>query len=122
MATGQRVNDMIGDRLLFTLLISLFTILFTWAISLSIGIYSAVRQYSIGDYLFTITMIDDTKYYTVGIGISMFFGGAECVIPEVSGLGIQSAGYLLVSMPVMILFIVMQKWFVRGLREGVLKF
>ncbi len=48
------VNDKVGDRLLFTVLISLGTILFTWAIALPIGIYSAVRQYSFFDYFFTV--------------------------------------------------------------------
>lgn len=48
------VNEKVGDRLLFTFLISLGTILFTWAIALPIGIYSAVRQYTLFDYLFTV--------------------------------------------------------------------
>lgn len=48
------VNEKVGDRLLFTFLISLGTMLFTWAIALPIGIYSAVKQYSFFDYLFTI--------------------------------------------------------------------
>lgn len=47
------VNDVIGDRLLLTVAISLGTILFTWVMALPIGIYSAVRQYSVGDYVFT---------------------------------------------------------------------
>lgn len=47
------VTLLIGDRLLLTFLISFGTILFTWAVALPIGIYSAVKQYSIGDYIFT---------------------------------------------------------------------
>jgi ABC-type dipeptide/oligopeptide/nickel transport system permease component len=53
METRQSVNEMVGDRILLTLLISLGTILFTWAVALPIGIYSAVRQYSPGDYIVT---------------------------------------------------------------------
>lgn len=48
------VNQKVGDRLLFTFLISLGTILFTWMLALPIGIYSAVRQYTFFDYVFTI--------------------------------------------------------------------
>lgn len=48
------VNEKVGDRLLFTVLISLGTILFTWFVALPIGIYSAVRQYSVFDYVFTV--------------------------------------------------------------------
>lgn len=44
------VSDLIGDRLLLTFVISIVTILFTYAVAFPIGIYTAVRQYSIGDY------------------------------------------------------------------------
>jgi len=54
MATLQPVNEMVGDRLLLTILISIGTILFTYAMAIPIGIYSAIRQYSVGDYFFTI--------------------------------------------------------------------
>ena len=53
MESQNRVNDVVGDRILLTLAISLGAILFTWAVALPIGIYSAVRQYSAGDYLAT---------------------------------------------------------------------
>ncbi|MFM9974141.1 MAG: ABC transporter permease [Beijerinckiaceae bacterium] len=44
------VSDIIGDRLILTILISTLTIIFTWAIAFPIGIYSATHQYSWGDY------------------------------------------------------------------------
>lgn len=50
METQREVNDIIGDRVLLTVLVSLGTILFTWIVALPVGIYSAVRQYTIGDY------------------------------------------------------------------------
>ncbi len=53
METQKSVNDIVGDRVLLTVLVSLGTILFTWAIALPIGIYSAVKQYSAGDYVLT---------------------------------------------------------------------
>ena len=54
MENQNTVNEVVGDRILLTFLISLGTILFTWAVALPIGIYSAVRQYTLGDYLFTL--------------------------------------------------------------------
>lgn len=54
MSQQKPVNDIIGDRILLTVLISLGTILFTWALAVPIGIYSAVRQYSLSDYLLTL--------------------------------------------------------------------
>ena len=47
------VNDVVGDRLWLSFLVSLATIIFTYAVSFPIGVYSAVRQYSVGDYTFT---------------------------------------------------------------------
>ena len=54
METLQPINNMIGDRITLTVLISAGTILFTWILALPIGIYSAVRQYSLGDYALTL--------------------------------------------------------------------
>ncbi len=53
MEWGRPVLEVIGDRLWLTIVISIAAILLTWGIALPIGIYSAVRQYSIADYIFT---------------------------------------------------------------------
>jgi len=51
---GQKpVKEIIGDRLPTTIALAGFTILFTWVFAIPIGIYSAVRQHSIGDFTFT---------------------------------------------------------------------
>lgn len=50
---GRPVTEVIGDRLWLTVLLSLGAIVVTWTMALPIGIYSAVRQYSWGDYIFT---------------------------------------------------------------------
>ena len=53
MEWGRPVTDVIGDRLTLTVVISLAAIVFTWAVALPIGIYSAVYRYSFLDYVFT---------------------------------------------------------------------
>lgn len=53
MEWNRPVRKLIGERILLTTIISLVTLLFTWAVAIPIGIYSAVRQYSPGDYVFT---------------------------------------------------------------------
>ena len=53
MEWRRPVTEVIGDRLWLTMLLSLAALLLTWSLALPIGIYSAVRQYSIGDYIFT---------------------------------------------------------------------
>ena len=54
MEHEKSVNEVIGDRIGLTVLVSLATVLFTWAVALPAGIYSAVRQYSAGDYALTL--------------------------------------------------------------------
>jgi peptide/nickel transport system permease protein len=53
MEWARPVRDVIGDRLALTIVVSLAAVIFTWAVALPIGIYSAVKRYSIGDYLVT---------------------------------------------------------------------
>ncbi len=47
------VKKLIKERILLTTIIALVTLVLTWALAIPIGIYSAVRQYSWGDYAFT---------------------------------------------------------------------
>jgi peptide/nickel transport system permease protein len=47
------VSEVVGDRLYLTMLVSFATVIFTWIVAFPIGVYSAVRQYSAGDYLAT---------------------------------------------------------------------
>jgi len=44
------VADVVGDRLFLTLVLNFTTIIFIWAVSFPIGIYSATHQYRWGDY------------------------------------------------------------------------
>ena len=48
------VREVVGDRIWLTILVSIITIIFTWAIAFPIGIYSATHQYSWGDYGLTL--------------------------------------------------------------------
>ena len=51
----RRANtELIGERLLLTLILTTASLLFTWAVAIPIGIISATRQYSFVDYLFTV--------------------------------------------------------------------
>ena len=53
--TGSResIEEVIGERLLWTIVVTLVAAMFTWIVALPIGLYSAMRQYSIGDYTAT---------------------------------------------------------------------
>jgi peptide/nickel transport system permease protein len=50
---NRPVADLIGERMVLTSVLALVTLIFTWVIAIPIGIYSAVRKYSPGDYLAT---------------------------------------------------------------------
>jgi peptide/nickel transport system permease protein len=54
MEWHRSVRDVIGDRLLLTMVVSAAAVLTTWILALPIGIYTAVRQHSISDYVFTL--------------------------------------------------------------------
>ena len=47
------VKDVISRRLGLTVIVTLGSVLLSWVVALPIGIYSAVKQYSFGDYVFT---------------------------------------------------------------------
>lgn len=53
MLYDMPVNDVIGERVMTTVILSVLTIGFTWAIAFPIGVIAAVRQYSAFDYVFS---------------------------------------------------------------------
>jgi peptide/nickel transport system permease protein len=50
----QPVSDLIWERMGLTLLLTFSALLLTWAVALPLGVYSAVRKYSFGDYAATL--------------------------------------------------------------------
>ena len=50
---GEPVSVLIRQRLPYTIYLTMFTVAITWVFAIPIGIYSAVRQHSVGDYVFT---------------------------------------------------------------------
>jgi len=50
---NKPVGELIWERLALTVTVSLFSLIFTYIVAIPIGIYSAIRQYSVGDYFFT---------------------------------------------------------------------
>ncbi|WP_020590398.1 ABC transporter permease [Kiloniella laminariae] len=47
------VTEVIGDRITLTIILAFAATLFTYVMSFPIGIYTAVKQYSLGDYVFS---------------------------------------------------------------------
>ena len=51
---NRPVSELIGERLLLTLIISSCTMVFVYVVAVPIGIYAATHQYSLGDYTFSV--------------------------------------------------------------------
>jgi peptide/nickel transport system permease protein len=64
-AMDRPVKDLIWGRLGFTLGLSLFSLVFSWGISIPLGVYSATHRYSVPDYLLSI-------FQFVGLAIPSF--------------------------------------------------
>jgi peptide/nickel transport system permease protein len=47
------VTEVIGERLFLTIILALGSLIFIWIVAIPIGIFSAVRQYSVQDYVAT---------------------------------------------------------------------
>jgi peptide/nickel transport system permease protein len=50
-AYAKPVAELIGERMVLTVALAFASIMLTWIVGLPIGIYSAVKQYSLGDYV-----------------------------------------------------------------------
>jgi multiple sugar transport system permease protein len=81
-----------------------------------VGLFEFIRVW--GEFLFTLTMIDRRELFTLGIGIVMAYVDSNLLEGEWTTYGTQCAGYLLYAAPVIVFYIVLQKWFIRGLTEG----
>lgn len=49
----QPVSNLIWERMALSVTLALSTLLFTWAVAFPIGVYSAVKKYTLGDYVIT---------------------------------------------------------------------
>lgn len=59
------VAELIGQRFGLSIILSLATLILTWAIAIPLGVYSAVNQYSVGDQIITAIAF-------IGLGIPGF--------------------------------------------------
>lgn len=87
MEYNRPVREVIGDRLTTTMIVSIAAVIFIWVLALPIGIYSAVRQYSIGDYLATLIAF-------AGVAIPNFMLALVVLYVGFKYLGMQSIGGL----------------------------
>lgn len=86
-AWNEPVTRLIKERIGLTLVVSIGSLLLTYALAVPIGIYSAVRQYSIGDYVFTAIGF-------VGISVPSFLLALVLIVFLYRRFGISAGGLL----------------------------
>jgi peptide/nickel transport system permease protein len=85
-ATERTVKDVIGDRIWTTVVLTGFTIIVTWTFAIPVGIYSAVRQHSVGDYLFTLVGFSGLAVPDFLLGLVLMYVGFAYFDQSVGGL------------------------------------
>ena len=85
--------------------IALFELLYVW-----------------GEYLIARTLLDFPEIETLSIAIAKVNGWSALFTSSAfSTYGAEAAAHVVAMAPIIIIFIFMQKWFIRGLTDGVLK-
>ena len=75
-----------------------------------------------GEYLTTLTLIDFPELETISLAVTKLQGwSAHFTSTLLAGYGTESAAYVVAMVPVLLVFILLQRWFVRGLTEGIIK-
>jgi peptide/nickel transport system permease protein len=79
------VIELIRERIGLTVLVSLVALVFTYVVAVPIGIYSAVRQYSLADYFFTVVGF-------VGVSVPDFLLALVLIVWLYKSFGVSVAG------------------------------
>ena len=85
-AWNQSVASLIGNRVLLSMVLSIASLLFVWAIAFPIGIYSALQQYSPGDYFASFLGFIGMAVPEFMLALVMMYGGFRYFGQSVGGL------------------------------------
>ena len=85
------VKQLLEDRLWLTVVLTGFTVLVTWTFAIPVGIYSAIRQHSVGDYVFTFLGFSGLAVPDFLLGLVLMYAAFAYFDQSVGGL--NSADY-----------------------------
>ena len=86
-ASGEQpIKWIIGDRIWITIVLTGFTVIVTWSFALPVGIYAAVRQHSVGDYVFTVLGFTGLAVPDFLLGLVLLYVGFAYFNQNVGGL------------------------------------
>jgi peptide/nickel transport system permease protein len=91
-AWQRPVNEILAERLPMTIIFSVLSLLVSWVIAIPIGIYSATRQYSIFDYIFT--FVGFIGLATPAFLLALLMAWLFFRFFDFSALGLYSAEYI----------------------------
>lgn len=79
------VSEILGQRLWYTILLALSTLIIVWVLAIPLGVYSAVHQYSLGDQIITTISF-------IGIGMPGFLLALLILYYAITVLNIEATG------------------------------
>ncbi|GAB3412315.1 ABC transporter permease [Flindersiella endophytica] len=85
-AWNKPVSSLIWNRVALSFFLSISTLIFVWAVAFPIGIYSAVRQYSPGDYTATLFGFIGMAIPEFMLALVMMYVGVRYFGQNVGGL------------------------------------
>lgn len=83
---NRPVNELVWERLGYTLVITVSALLFTWLVAVPAGTYAAVRQYSIADYVLTTVMLVGLATPSFLLALLAMYAGYEWFGISIGGL------------------------------------
>lgn len=79
------VKDLLGERLNMTIILGIATLLVSWVIAIPLGVFSAIRQYSLGDQIVTTLSF-------IGLGMPGFLLALLILYYAITVLNIEATG------------------------------
>jgi peptide/nickel transport system permease protein len=79
------VRELLGERVNFTIILALATLIVVWVLAIPLGVYSAVKQYSLGDQIITTISF-------VGIGMPGFLLALLILYYAITVLNVEATG------------------------------
>lgn len=83
---ARPVNELVWERMGYTLIITFSALIFVWVVAIPLGIYTAVRQYSIGDYTLTSAGLVGLATPPFLLGLILMYVGYEWFGISIGGL------------------------------------
>jgi peptide/nickel transport system permease protein len=79
------VKDLLGERVTMTIILGLATLIVVWIVAIPLGVYSAVRQYSLGDQIITTISF-------IGLGMPGFLLALLILYFAITVLNVEATG------------------------------